>query len=119
VRHESFRSPEFVALAREHGVAIVVAGDAEHPQIADRTAPFVYARLMGTAESEPLGYSETALDRWSARAWMWAAGGLPDDLVPPLAPPAERIACDVFLFVIGGHKVRNPAAAIALIERLR
>ncbi len=50
VRHDSFRSPEFVALAREHGVAIVLAGDCEHPQIADPTAPFVYARIMGTAE---------------------------------------------------------------------
>jgi len=27
VRHESFRSPEFIALARRHGVAVVVAGD--------------------------------------------------------------------------------------------
>ncbi|MPT22513.1 MAG: DUF72 domain-containing protein, partial [Starkeya sp.] len=27
VRHESFKSPDFVALAREHGVAIVHAGD--------------------------------------------------------------------------------------------
>ncbi|HUL04941.1 MAG TPA: DUF72 domain-containing protein, partial [Candidatus Acidoferrum sp.] len=28
VRHASFRSPEFVALARAHGVAIAMAGDA-------------------------------------------------------------------------------------------
>ena len=39
VRHDSFRSPDFVALARNHGVAIVLAGDSEHPQIADATAP--------------------------------------------------------------------------------
>ena len=51
VRHDSFRTPDFVALAREHGVAIVVAGDADYPQIADVTAPFVYARIMGTRRS--------------------------------------------------------------------
>ena len=50
VRHESFRTPDFVALAREHGVAIVIAGDSEFPQIADVTADFVYLRIMGTQE---------------------------------------------------------------------
>ena len=49
VRHASFADPDFVALAREHGVAVVVAGDSDYPQIADVTAPFVYARIMGTA----------------------------------------------------------------------
>src|SRR6202790_3873172 len=48
VRHESFRSPDFVALLREHGVAVVFAGDSQYPQIADITAPFVYVRVMGT-----------------------------------------------------------------------
>jgi len=62
VRHESFRHPEFVSLAREHGVAIVISGDSDYPQIADITAPFVYARIMGTVDSEALGYSEKALD---------------------------------------------------------
>ena len=50
VRHESFKHPDFIALAREHGVAAVIAGDSEYPQIADVTAPFVYARIMGTTE---------------------------------------------------------------------
>ena len=51
VRHDSFRTPDFVALAREHEVAIVTAGDADYPQIADPTAAFVYARIMGTTEA--------------------------------------------------------------------
>ena len=33
-----------------HGVAVVIAGDSEYPEIADVTAPFVYARIMGTAK---------------------------------------------------------------------
>ncbi|RYG68665.1 DUF72 domain-containing protein, partial [bacterium] len=52
VRHDSFRHPEFVAVARAHDVAIVLAGDAEFPSIPDATAPFVYARLMGTQARE-------------------------------------------------------------------
>jgi len=118
VRHASFATPEFVALARERGAAIVVAGDSRHPQIADPGAPFVYARIMGTTEAEPLGYAPAALDRWAARALAWAAGGTPDDLPTLAAPPASKAGRDVFLYVIGGHKVRNPAAATALIERV-
>ena len=57
VRHASFRNPDFVALARKHGVAIVVAAGSDYPQIADITAPFVYARIMGTSEAEPYGCS--------------------------------------------------------------
>ncbi|MBP0651482.1 DUF72 domain-containing protein, partial [Mycobacterium tuberculosis] len=80
VRHPSFRHPDFIALAREHGVAVIVAADSDYPQIADPTAPFVYARLMGTIEGEALGYAGAALDRWADRARIWAAGGTPDDL---------------------------------------
>jgi uncharacterized protein YecE (DUF72 family) len=118
VRHASFRHPEFIALVREHGVAVVVAGDSDYPQIADVTAPFVYARIMGTVESEPLGYSEQALADWATRAKQWVTGGAPDDLQPiaPLAASKEARR-DVFLYVISGYKVLNPAAAIALIER--
>ncbi len=74
VRHESFRNPEFVALARHYGVAIVLAGDSKYVQIGDQTAPFVYARIMGAIESEPLGYDAPALDLWAKRAEQLAAG---------------------------------------------
>ncbi|MEN3952534.1 DUF72 domain-containing protein [Iodidimonas sp. SYSU 1G8] len=119
VRHDSFRTPEFIDMARAAGIAIVMAGDSRYPQIADPTAPFVYARIMGTAEGEAAGYSKQALDAWAERARTYAAGGTPADLesvAPPEArPPAAR---DVYLYVISGHKVANPAAAMALIERL-
>jgi uncharacterized protein YecE (DUF72 family) len=118
VRHDSFRNPECVAIARDHGVAIVMAGDSEYPQIADVTAPFVYARIMGTQEGENAGYGEGALDLWAARARDWAAGGSPDGL-ETLAPASEaKDGRDVFLYVISGYKQRNPEAAMALIERL-
>ena len=117
VRHESFRSPDFVALLREHGVAVVTAGDSEFPQIADATAPFVYARIMGTAEKERLGYAPKALDRWVERTKVWAKGGTPDDL-DTFGKPAPKTPRDVFLYVISGFKAKNPAAAMALIERM-
>ena len=119
VRHQSFRSPDFIALAREHGVAVVIAGDSRYPQIADATAPFVYARIMGTTETEEHGYSAAALDQWAARAKTWAAGGSPKDLATLApAPKPDAAGREVFLYVISGHKERNPAAAMALIERI-
>jgi uncharacterized protein YecE (DUF72 family) len=118
VRHESFRNPEFIAMLREYGVAAVVAADGEFPQIADVTAPFVYARIMGTQEAEPLGYSGKDLDLWAQRAKQWAVGEMPQDLQSVAAAKPDGRARDVFLYVISGHKVRNPAAARALIERV-
>jgi uncharacterized protein YecE (DUF72 family) len=117
VRNASFRNPEFVALAQAHGVAVVIAGDSEHPQIADPTARFVYARIMGTTEAEPAGYSTEALDQWARRAKTWAAGGSPPDLATIAPTTSDDAGRDVFLYVIGGFKERNPAAAMALIER--
>lgn len=117
VRHESFRTPELVAIARAHGIAVIVEGDSDYPLVPDPTAPFVYARIMGTSDDEEAGYSENAIAAWAARARAWAEGGTPDDL-ETVAEPADTGPRDVFLYVISGAKVRNPAAAMALIERL-
>ena len=118
VRHASFRTPAFTALLAAHGVAAVVVGDSGFPQIADPTAPFVHVRLMGTAEEHPAGYPDPVLDTWAERARIWARGALPKrlDYVGRAKKGPPR---DVFLYVISGFKVRNPQAALALIERLR
>ncbi|GAA0458467.1 MULTISPECIES: DUF72 domain-containing protein [Sphingomonas] len=119
VRHESFAVPEFVAMAREAGVAIVFADSTSYPAIADVTADFVYARLEAAEEAEPEGYAAAALDRWAQAAQTWAAGGVPEglpyvDAAPPPVEPRET-----YVFCINGAKVRAPAAAQALIARLR
>ena len=119
VRHESFRVPELVDMARHYGVAIVVAGDSEYPLIPDVTAPFVYARIMGTQPGEPLGYSAAALDRWAQRARSWARGGVPEDLEATAPQTGKQAGRDVYLYIISGHKVANPAAAQALLERIK
>ena len=118
VRHESFAVPEVVALARARGVALVVAGDADYPQIADPTADFVYARIMGTEEAHPAGYADAALDLWAKRARAWARGAAPAGLRMVGADKAEAGPRDVYLYVISGFKARNPAAAMELIARL-
>jgi uncharacterized protein YecE (DUF72 family) len=118
VRHESFRTPAFIALARKYGVAVIIAGDSSYPQIADLTAPFVYARIMGTKATEAKGYSDAVLKRWAARTRAWLAGGAPDDLEYVESRSGDSEARDVFLYVISGHKVLNPAAAMSLITRI-
>jgi uncharacterized protein YecE (DUF72 family) len=75
---------------------------------------------MRASAEEPLGYAPEALDRWAARARIWAAGGEPDDLaclLPGGGAPGTA-ARPVFLFFINGDKERAPAAAQALIARL-
>jgi uncharacterized protein YecE (DUF72 family) len=115
VRHESFAVPEFVAMCRESGAAIVFADSPEYPGIADVTGDFVYARLEKGADDNPLCYPDAAIPRWAEAAKLWAAGGRPDGLpyVEDVDPPVKPR--ETFLFFIHGGKVRAPAAAQALI----
>jgi len=119
VRNTSFVVPEFVDLARKNDVAIVYADSDEHPAIADVTAGFVYARLQRSSSEEENGYTAADLDKWGERAKLWAAGGAPGDLTYVDAPKTRKTKRDVFIFFISGAKERNPAAAQALIERLK
>lgn len=119
LRHASFDTPEAVALLREHKIARVMVDAEERPLLADPTADFVYARLERMEEAEPQGYPPVVLDQWAGRARRWMAGEVVDDLALA-APdaPAEAVPRDCFLFCINGAKIRAPAAAMALIERL-
>jgi uncharacterized protein YecE (DUF72 family) len=118
VRHESFGTPDFVALCRAAGVAIVFADSADYPAIADVSGDLVYARLEQASEAEPAGYPPAALDGWADTARHWAAGGSPAP-VPLLAEPAPATPRETFVFFINGAKVRAPHGAMALIERLQ
>ena len=118
VRHDSFRDPDFIALARKHQVAVVIGADSDYPLIPDLTAPFVYVRAMGTSEGNPTGYTKKALDLWAERLKTWSAGKEPDfpTRVAKTKGPAPE---EIFFYVISGHKVANPAAAMAVIERVK
>ncbi|MGH6958676.1 MAG: DUF72 domain-containing protein [Caulobacteraceae bacterium] len=118
-RHASFVTPEFPALLRGHGAALVYARHATYPEIADVTADFVYARLQTGDDAVATAYPPPELDAWAGRLKTWADGAAPNDL--PLADPAfkpPRTPRDVFAFIIHEGKVRAPAGAMALIERL-
>ena len=118
VRHESFVTSAFTDLVRAHGVAVVYAHSDVYPEIADPTADFVYARLQQTREDVPSGYSAPELDVWAERVRAWAHGGCPPDLPRLSDVPPDRPR-DCFVFFISGAKVRAPAAAMALIDRLQ
>jgi len=119
VRHESFACAEFIALARAANVAIVFADSADYPAIADVTGDFVYARLENAQEPVITGYDDAALDRWAAAAQTWARGGQPSGLPYASTEAPARTPRETFVFFINGAKVRAPAGAMALIERLR
>ncbi len=119
VRHPSFAHAEFLSIARERRVAVVIEDDALQPGFADLTANFVYARLRRSAAAVETGYRVAALKKWARRAATWAAGKEPADL-PRIAPRLEAAARarDVFVYFINGAKERAPAAAQRLISLL-
>jgi uncharacterized protein YecE (DUF72 family) len=101
--HPSFLVPEATALLRERAIARVILDKPGVAESEEVTADHVYLRLQGTVDVEPAGYSEADLDKWASR-------------LKALAKPAKR---QVLAYVIAGAKHRAPAAAMALIERLR
>jgi uncharacterized protein YecE (DUF72 family) len=119
VRHESFMTAEFVALARRHGVAIVFADSDSYPSFAESTADFVYARLMKTESQQATGYTPERIAFWADAAKAWSAGRDPAGLARiDASTPAAAEPRDVFLFFISGAKERAPAAAMATLDRL-
>jgi uncharacterized protein YecE (DUF72 family) len=117
VRHPSFRMPEYLALARRHGVTTVFTDSDEYPSFADVTGDFVYARLMRGQSDLPTCYAPDALDAIAQCAQVWAEGGEPEvTRVEPARP--QGAPRDVFMFFISRAKERAPAGAMALIERL-
>lgn len=101
-RHESFRDPAFFAVAKARNMAVVSAESDEYACFDEQTADFAYARLQRSVEKLKNGYPPKALDHWAAKARGWAEDGR-----------------ETFVYFISGAKVRNPAAAQALIKRLK
>ena len=100
-RHASFRDERFFELCRARNIAIVFEDSEDYPCIEADTADFSYARLQRMSEEVPTGYDAEALDNFAAKAREWQKRG------------------DAYIFMINGAKVRAPAAALALQDRLR
>jgi uncharacterized protein YecE (DUF72 family) len=120
VRNDSFCTPDFIALVREFKTPVVFSEHAVYPAIPDIASDFVYLRLQKGKDSVKTGYQPKALDAWAKRLENFARGSVPADLAlidkKNKAPAKPR---DVFAYVIHEGKVRAPAAAMALIERLK
>ena len=100
VRHDSFKTPDFIALMRKFGHPVVFSEHASYPAIADLTGDFVYARLQKGQEKLKAGYAPKALDQWAARAKTWAQGGEPTALPRVDKTKAKKTPRDVFIYFI-------------------
>jgi uncharacterized protein YecE (DUF72 family) len=117
IRHDSFRTPAFIALLRKYDVALVCADTVAWPRLMDLTADFVYCRLHGSEELYASGYDNQALDIWAARVAAWAKGAEPTDAERVNGPGRTRKR-DVFVYFDNDKKVRAPFDALALRERV-
>jgi len=119
VRHASFAIQRFAELARDAGVTIAYVDAEGWPNIADLTGDVIYARLQRGDDALAAAYPPGELDSWAGRAKTWAKGNPPSDLKllaeSAASKPRPR---DVFIYFIHEGKLRAPAAAMALIERL-
>jgi uncharacterized protein YecE (DUF72 family) len=119
IRHESFRSKEFIELLRAYNVALVVADTVEWPRLMDVTADFVYCRLHGSKVLYASGYGPKALDKWAKRVVAWAQGCESDDAERMVNEPASRRAKrDVYFYFDNDAKVRAPVDARNLMARV-
>ena len=120
VRHDSFQTPAFVELLREHRIGFVVADTAgKWPYAEDVTADFVYVRLHGDEELYVSGYTKRALTRWAERIRAWRCGDVPEDarlMAPDSALPREPR--DVYVYFDNDAKVKAPRDALNLMRLL-
>ena len=100
-RNKSFDDERFFDLCRARNVAVVLEDSDDYPTIQADTADFTYARFQKMSEGIETGYDTPTLDVFAANAREQRKSGK-----------------DAYIFMINGAKVRAPAAALALQERL-
>lgn len=103
VRHPSFATPGFVALARRYRCVPVYTDSGKFPAIADAEADFAYLRLMRSESGVRTGYATEAIAQWAQGVRTWTGGERPRD---------------VFVYFINGAKERAPAGAMELLRQL-
>jgi uncharacterized protein YecE (DUF72 family) len=120
VRHDSFKTPDFISLLRRFNTAVVFTDHATYPNIADLTGEFAYLRLQQGQDTVPTAYAPKEIGAWAKRLHVLAEGKQPADL--PVVDAKTKVKAaprDVFAYVIHEGKVRAPAAAMALIDKLK
>ncbi len=119
VRHRSFCVPDFIRLLRKFETPVVFSEHETYPAIADVAGDFLYLRLQKGEDLIPTAYPEAAIGAWADRLRGWLAGKTPADLPHVEATPAKTKPRDIFVYFIHEGKVRAPAGAMALIEKLK
>lgn len=119
VRHYSFLNPWFIELLRKYNVALVFADTAgKWPYFEDITSNFIYIRLHGDSELYVSGYDDETLNFWSDRILLWSHGKEPKDrltITDEFWNPWDK---DVFVYFDNDAKVRAPANALSLIQKV-
>ena len=120
VRHQSFMTPDFFRLLRQHDVGFVIADTAgKFPYAEDLSADFVYIRLHGAEKLYVSGYDDRALDSWARRIKLWRSGRQPPDARLIEERKSDHRSRDIFVYFDNDAKVHAPFDAIRLAERLR
>ena len=99
LRRPKISTERALDLLRRRRIALVADDSRLNFEI---TANFIYAHLRRCTLDEPTGYSPDALDLWARF----------------LLERSAQEACDCFVYFISGAKIRAPAAARALLQRL-
>jgi uncharacterized protein YecE (DUF72 family) len=102
LRHPGFLDAAIVGLLETRGLAVARVDDDKYPAAPAITADFIYARLRRCTEAEAAGYPPGSLDEWAREICNLSAEG----------------TRDCFVYFIDGAKIRAPAAAQALLQRL-
>ena len=119
IRHDSFVTPDFIALLRKHRIGLVVADTVEWPLLMDLTADFVYCRLHGSEELYASGYGDAALERWAYHVAAWATGREQKQGKRVVDRPApKRANRDVYVYFDNDKKVRAPFDAHSLVTKV-
>jgi uncharacterized protein YecE (DUF72 family) len=116
IRHDSFRTPDFIRLLRRHNIGLVVADTVEWPLLMDATSDFVYVRLHGSEQLYASGYGPKALNKWAERIRAWTGGREAEG--DHAGPPARRRKRDVYVYFDNDAKVRAPFDAQNLMKRM-
>ncbi|MBA3564102.1 MAG: DUF72 domain-containing protein [Gammaproteobacteria bacterium] len=118
IRHDSFNDERFIRLLRKHDIALVVADMAgKWPFMEDVTSDFIYVRLHGDKKIYVSGYTDAALDTWANKIRCWTRGkDAPDAQV--VKPARKRRSRDVYVYFDNDVKVRAPADAVSLLNKL-
>lgn len=100
VRGAGFDTPAFYELLAKHGATAVYAEDDEFPKLRHAGGDFAVARLMQSKPDNSTGYARSEIDRFAKLFEAWS------------------MSQDVYAFFISGAKERNPAAGMALLNKL-